>query len=113
MSTITWNTYSSDRSGSSWCVLFATEADYAAMGETLKQCLWETLHQTPWGKLKEDEQKYVMSSTEDVVMKDVQDEDEEEEEEEEEVLDELEVDKGQSLIIFWATLILTSSYRIR
>jgi hypothetical protein len=72
---------------------FATEAEYAEMSGVLKQCLWESLHQTPWGKMKEDEQKYVMSSTEDVVMKDVQNEDEEQEEEE--VLDELEVDKGR------------------
>ncbi|KAF7775973.1 hypothetical protein Agabi119p4_4366 [Agaricus bisporus var. burnettii] len=91
MSTFTWNTYGSDRTGSSWCLQFASEAEYAEMSEALKRCIYETLHQTPWGKLKEDEQRYVMSSTEDVVMKDVQDEDEEDEEDE--VLDELEVDK--------------------
>lgn len=110
MSTFTWNTYGSDRTGSSWCLQFASEAEYAEMSEALKRCIYETLHQTPWGKLKEDEQRYVMSSTEDVVMKDVQDEDEEDEEDE--VLDELEVDKGQSLITLLVNSILMFFGRI-
>jgi pantothenate kinase len=61
------------------------------MCELFVRCLWEALHQTPWEKIKEDEQRYVMSSNEDVEMKDVSEEDEEDE-----VLNELEVDKGMS-----------------
>ncbi|KAF9453087.1 VID27-domain-containing protein [Macrolepiota fuliginosa MF-IS2] len=88
MLSITWNNLNSDGSGSSWCLRFATEEDYSAMAGLFVQCLWETLHQVPWNKIKEDEQRYVMSSTEDVEMADVTEDDEEEE-----VLDELEVDK--------------------
>lgn len=91
MLSITWNHLNADGSGNSWCLRFATAEDYAEMSEVFVRCLWETLHQVSWEKIKEDEQRYVMSSTEDVEMKDVSDE----ENEEDEVLSELEVDKGE------------------
>lgn len=91
MLSITWNMLNADNTGgTSWCFRFASEEDYTVMAEMFVRCLWETLHQTPWEKIKQDEQRYVMSSNEDVEMKDVSDE----EDEEGEVLEELEVDKG-------------------
>jgi hypothetical protein len=91
MSSITWNHMSADGQWNSWCLRFSPE-DYPEICDMFVRCLWETLHQIPWAKIKEDEQRYVMSSNEDVEMKDASDE----EDEEEEVLDELEVDKGMS-----------------
>lgn len=89
MTSITWNHLSSDGQWNSWCLRFASPEDFAEMCNTFVRCSWEALHRTPWTKIKEDEQRYIMSSTEDVEMKDVSEEDEEDE-----VLDELGVDKG-------------------
>lgn len=105
MLSITWNHMSANGSWSSWCLRFASPEDYTEMCDMFVKCWWETLHQTPWTKIKEDEQRYVMSSTEDVEMKDVADE----EDEEEEVLDELEVDKGVPDAYFETRLVLTTS----
>ncbi|KAF5363817.1 hypothetical protein D9756_000435 [Leucocoprinus leucothites] len=88
MSSITWNHLSSDGQWNGWCLRFATPEDYSEMSNTFIKCMWETLHQVPFEKMKEDEQRYVISSNEDVEMKDVSEEDEEDE-----VADELEVDK--------------------
>ena len=89
MSSITWNNQSMNGQWNGWCLRFASSEDYSEMCDMFIKCMWETLHQMPWGKIKEDEQRYVMSSNEDVDMKDVTEEDEEEE-----VIDDLEVDKG-------------------
>ncbi|KXN89646.1 Vacuolar import and degradation protein 27, partial [Leucoagaricus sp. SymC.cos] len=89
MWSITWNHAGADGVWAGWCLRFANQEDYGEMSAMFVRCQWETLHQVPWEKMKEDEQRYVMSSNEDVEMKDVSDE----ETEEEEVLDELEVDK--------------------
>ncbi|KAL9712921.1 Vacuolar import and degradation protein 27 [Leucoagaricus gongylophorus] len=88
MSSITWNNQSMNGQWNGWCLRFASSEDYSEMCDMFIKCMWETLHQMPWGRIKEDEQRYVMSSNEDVDMKDVTEEDEEEE-----VIDDLEVDK--------------------
>ncbi|TFK55935.1 VID27 cytoplasmic protein [Heliocybe sulcata] len=90
---LTWNAVSDNGDQSSWCFRFMSEQAYEAFQEVYTRALWETLHHVPWGKIKADEQAYVMSSTyeEDVEMKDVENEDSDEEE----VLDELE-EKSES-----------------
>ncbi|KAJ3559138.1 hypothetical protein NP233_g11340 [Leucocoprinus birnbaumii] len=88
MLSITWNHAGADGVWDGWCLRFASEEDYSEMCNAFIKCMWETLHQVPFGKMKEDEQRYVMSSSEDVEMKDVSEEDEEDE-----VADELEIDK--------------------
>jgi len=90
MSSITWNNQSTNGQWNGWCLRFASSEDYSEMCEMFIKSMWETLHQMPWGKMKEDERKYVMSSNEDVEMKDVSEEDEEAE-----VMDDLEVGKGK------------------
>ena len=90
MSSITWNNQSTNGQWSGWCLRFASSEDYSEMCDMFIKCMWETLHQMPWGKMKEDEQRYVRSSNEDVEMKDVSEEDEEAE-----VMDDLEVGKGR------------------
>ncbi|KAL0070704.1 Vacuolar import and degradation protein 27 [Marasmius tenuissimus] len=86
MNSVTWNFVQEDRVDG-WLFRFPSEEVYAQFLDVFTQCAWESLHQIPWNKLKEDEKNYIRSSTnEDVVMKDV-DEDEEDEEEVESELD--------------------------
>ncbi|KAF8913955.1 VID27 cytoplasmic protein-domain-containing protein [Gymnopilus junonius] len=81
MFSLTWNFLGSDNTQDSWLLRFNTEEDFANSMQIFTQCLWQFLHQTPWGRAKPDEQQYVLSAyDEDVVMKDVEDEDEDEDE---------------------------------
>ncbi|KAF7352740.1 hypothetical protein MVEN_01240200 [Mycena venus] len=90
MRSLTWNHLSDDQVVTSWVLRFGGEVeDYEAFLQTFTQALWETLYQTAWGKIKPDEQNYIMSANDDVEMQDVSDE----EEEEEEIQSELGVDE--------------------
>ncbi|EEB90830.1 hypothetical protein MPER_10915, partial [Moniliophthora perniciosa FA553] len=85
MHSFTWNFVKEDETADSWLFRFPAEEVHANFMQIFTRCAWESLHQAPWDKLKEDERNYVLSSaSEDVEMKDVEDE-----EDEEEVLEEL------------------------
>ncbi|KAG5649004.1 hypothetical protein DXG03_000353 [Asterophora parasitica] len=90
MLSLTWNHQGDDGVQDSWLFRF-NEEDFGEVVQKFTECLWETLHQTPWSKLKADEQKYAMDANEDVEMLDVNDEDEEDE-----VESELDPDEGMS-----------------
>ncbi|TFK43475.1 VID27 cytoplasmic protein-domain-containing protein [Crucibulum laeve] len=80
LTSLTWNHLSEDGIPSSWLLRFATEEDFAKVIEAFSRSLWQTLHQTDWSKAKPEEQRYVLSSTEDVEMRDVSDDEEDEDE---------------------------------
>ncbi|KAJ6485112.1 VID27 cytoplasmic protein-domain-containing protein [Mycena vitilis] len=88
MRSLTWNHLSDDQVMTSWVLRFDAAEDYEAFLQTFTQVLWETLYQTAWGKMKTEEQNYIMSANDDVEMHDVS-----EEEEEEEIQSELGVDE--------------------
>jgi len=52
MRSLTWNYMGENNSQSSWLFRFAEEQDFASAVQVFTQCLWETLHQIPWGKAK-------------------------------------------------------------
>ncbi|KAJ6539403.1 VID27 cytoplasmic protein [Mycena capillaripes] len=90
MRSLTWNHFSDDKATTSWVLRFNEAEDYEAFLQNFTQALWETLYQTAWGKIKPDEQNYIMSANDDVEMQDVSDEEEEEEQVQSELgLDEL------------------------
>lgn len=101
MRSLTWNHMGENNSQSSWLFRFAEEQDFSSAVQIFTQCLWETLHQIPWGKAKAEEQNYVLSANEDVEMADVEDEEEEEEQiatdldPEEEASDESDVEEDE------------------
>ncbi|RXW24724.1 hypothetical protein EST38_g1161 [Candolleomyces aberdarensis] len=82
MKTLTWNYVSAGNHQSSWLFMFESQDDYQTFVQAFNTCLYESLHQTPWTKVKPEDQDYVMRSIndEDVEMRDVQDEDEDEDE---------------------------------
>ncbi|KAL0574680.1 Vacuolar import and degradation protein 27, partial [Marasmius crinis-equi] len=89
MNSVTWNFVQEDKVDG-WLFRFPSEEVYAKFMEVFTQCAWESLHQAPWDKLKEEDRNYVRSSNnEDVEMKDI-----EEEEEEDEVESELDPDQS-------------------
>ncbi|KAF9009012.1 VID27 cytoplasmic protein-domain-containing protein [Cyathus striatus] len=92
INSLTWNHLADDGSQSSWLLRFANNKDFGSILQIFTQCLWQTLHQTEWGKAKPEEQRYVLSSAEDVEMKDVSDD----EDDEEEVISELDPDEEAS-----------------
>jgi len=93
MLSLTWNHLGDDdNSQSSWLFRFHSEDNFGSALQTFTQCLWESLHQTPWGKIKPDEQNYVIRSNEDVEMMDV----ENEAADEDEVASELDPDEESS-----------------
>ncbi|KAJ7228629.1 VID27 cytoplasmic protein-domain-containing protein [Mycena pura] len=92
MRSLTWNHLGDTGLMTSWVLRFRSTEDYEVVLQTFTQTLWETLYQMAWGKIKPDEQNYIMSGTEDVVMQDVSDE----EVEEEEIQSELEPDASDS-----------------
>ncbi|KAF9247278.1 VID27 cytoplasmic protein-domain-containing protein [Melanogaster broomeanus] len=92
MHSLTWNYYVEGTYGS-WALQFTTQEAYDNFKAAFARASWETLHRTPWAKIKLDDQVYVMNSTtEDVEMRDAEDE----EEDEEEVLSELDPDEEPS-----------------
>ncbi|GLB33876.1 putative VID27-domain-containing protein [Lyophyllum shimeji] len=84
MHSLTWNHQGDDGSQNSWLFRFAEE-HFGDFLQKFSECLWETLHQMPWSKLKVDEQNYAISANEDVEMLDVEDDEDEEEEVESEL----------------------------
>ncbi|TFK75851.1 VID27-domain-containing protein [Pluteus cervinus] len=92
MLSLTWNYIQADGSGQSWLFRFLEEDTFGAFLQMFTQCLWESLHQSPWGKAKADEQNYAISANEDVEMLDVENEDDDEDE----VLSELDPDAEAS-----------------
>ena len=52
MLSLTWNHLGDDNSQSSWLFRFHSEENFGNALQTFTQCLWESLHQTPWGKIK-------------------------------------------------------------
>ncbi|KAJ6515828.1 VID27 cytoplasmic protein-domain-containing protein [Mycena sanguinolenta] len=89
MRSLTWNHFNDDQDMNSWVLRFSGGIeDYEAFLQTFTQALWETLYQTAWGKMKVDEQSYVMSASEDVEMPDAS-----EEEDEDEIQSELDADE--------------------
>ena len=52
MLSLTWNHLGDDNSQSSWLFRFNSEENFGNALETFTQCLWESLHQSPWGKIK-------------------------------------------------------------
>ncbi|KAG6811313.1 hypothetical protein H0H92_008025 [Tricholoma furcatifolium] len=92
MHSLTWNYQDDNGSQSSWLFRFNNEESMADFLQKFTQCLWETLHQLPWSKLKPEEQSYAVSANEDVEMLDV----ENEEDDEEEVLSELDPEEEAS-----------------
>ncbi|EPQ59431.1 VID27-domain-containing protein [Gloeophyllum trabeum ATCC 11539] len=84
VNSLTWNAVSESGAQSSYCFRFLTVDAYERFSAAFTRALWESLHQFSWDKMKADEQSYVLSSnTEDVEMKDVDEEDEEDEVEDE------------------------------
>ena len=53
MLSLTWN-YMGDEGegGSSWLLRFSDVEEYKKVVEVFTKCLWETLHQVSWGKIK-------------------------------------------------------------
>ncbi|KAF7301722.1 hypothetical protein MIND_00737800 [Mycena indigotica] len=87
MRSLTWNHRGDDQNMTSWVLRFRSLEDFEVVQPIFTQALWEMLYQTAWGKMKPDEQNYVLSSnTEDVEMADVSDEEEEEEQIESELV---------------------------
>ncbi|KAJ3736290.1 VID27 cytoplasmic protein-domain-containing protein [Lentinula guzmanii] len=90
MRSVTWNHVEEGQDVTSWLFAFPSEEEYSKFCTIYLQCGWETLNQIPFDKIKEEDKKYVLSSTnEDVEMQDIEDE----EEDEEEVLSELDPDE--------------------
>ncbi|EGO01947.1 hypothetical protein SERLA73DRAFT_166460 [Serpula lacrymans var. lacrymans S7.3] len=78
---LTWNHVLDNGTVSSWVIRFYEKESYEAFQQAFTISVWESLHKVPWGKIKADEQAYVMSSNnEDVEMRDVENEEEDEEE---------------------------------
>ncbi|KAJ7047309.1 VID27 cytoplasmic protein-domain-containing protein [Mycena alexandri] len=79
MRSFTWNHLGEDQVMTSWVLRFTgAPEDYDAFLQAFTQVLWETLYQTAWGKIKTDEQNYILSANDDVEMPDVSDEEDEE-----------------------------------
>jgi hypothetical protein len=54
MLSLTWN-HMGEEGGSqpsSWLLRFSNVEEYKKVVEVFTRCLWETLHQVPWGKIK-------------------------------------------------------------
>jgi hypothetical protein len=49
---ITWNHISADGDVNSWVIRFKTKESYDEFVQAFTQAQWQTLHQTPWGKIK-------------------------------------------------------------
>lgn len=52
MLSLTWNHLGDNGSQSSWLFRFATEQDFAQLKQVFTQTLWQSLHETLWGKAK-------------------------------------------------------------
>jgi hypothetical protein len=91
MNSFTWN-YPDEQGGiNSFCIRFEDDQALMRFVNAFARAGWETLHQSSFGKVKEDEAAYVMSSnTEDVEMADPEDD----EDDEADVLHELDPENG-------------------
>ncbi|KAF8655245.1 hypothetical protein AX16_003149 [Volvariella volvacea WC 439] len=79
MFSLTWNYFDEIGRPQSALFRFTSQESFSAFLQAFTQALWETLNEVSWSKAKPDEQNYVMSSTEDVEMQDIEDEEEDEE----------------------------------
>lgn len=52
MKTLTWNYVSAANHQSSWLFMFDSEEDYQAFIQAFNSCLYESLNQTPWARVK-------------------------------------------------------------
>ena len=52
MLSLTWNHLGDNNSQSSWLFRFHSEENFGNALQIFTQCLWESLHETPWGKIK-------------------------------------------------------------
>lgn len=112
MLTLTWNHLGENNSQHSWLLRFPDAESYNSMLQAFTPALWETLHQTPWSKMKvtfafifvvshssfpvqADEQRYVVSANDDIEMLDAEDD----EEDEDEVQSELDPEEGSCSVL--------------
>lgn len=49
---LTWNNLGDDGAQTSWLIRCPTAEDYDYFNEIFTKCLWESLYQSPWGKIK-------------------------------------------------------------
>ncbi|KZO94837.1 VID27 cytoplasmic protein [Calocera viscosa TUFC12733] len=93
----TWNNHTS-LGMETWCLKFDEAGAYQRFQDRMNICVWETLNEMRWGRIKEEEQAYAVSSwqDEDIEMEDAEVEDEleqervkQEDEEDEEDVDEV------------------------
>lgn len=69
-----WNYFTESRDCYSWLLRFYKREDYEAFQLGFSRCMWETLHEESWGKIKSDEQKYMLQAyEEDVEMTNAED----------------------------------------
>ncbi|KDN51969.1 VID27-domain-containing protein [Tilletiaria anomala UBC 951] len=75
-----WNYFTEgpSRDCYSWLLRFYKREDYESFQSGFSRCLWETLNEESWGKMKENEKKYLLQAyEEDVEMTPVEQEEEE------------------------------------
>ncbi|KAH8830526.1 VID27 cytoplasmic protein-domain-containing protein [Flagelloscypha sp. PMI_526] len=87
LNTLTWNHQGADGAQRSWLLMFPSRDSFEEIHQTFSRSLWETLHQTPFTKLKPVEQTYVFTSAHDGDYE--MGEPEDENEDEDQVMDEL------------------------
>ncbi|KZT62085.1 VID27 cytoplasmic protein [Calocera cornea HHB12733] len=77
----TWNNFTQTGT-ETWCLKFEEAGGYQRFQDRMNICVWETLNQMKWGKIKEDDQAYAISSWQDgdIEMEDAEAEDELEQE---------------------------------
>ncbi|KAG6816936.1 hypothetical protein H0H87_001638 [Tephrocybe sp. NHM501043] len=94
MHSLTWNYKADESDEGSWAgwLFHFKEDQFSAILQKFTECIWETLHQVSWAKIKAEEQNYAISANEDVEMLDV----ENDEDDEEEVISELDPDEEAS-----------------
>lgn len=52
LSSFTWNHVGEEGEVNSWLVRFASSKEYENFVQSFTEALWQTLHQTPWAKIK-------------------------------------------------------------
>ncbi len=59
-----WNYFSEARECYSWLLRFYRREEYEAFQLGFSRCMWETLNEEKWGKMKADEQRYLQQAYE-------------------------------------------------
>jgi hypothetical protein len=60
-----WCYYDDERKVWSWSIRFNDATNESAFREMFGQCMWETLNESSWAKVKQDEQKYILDAYKD------------------------------------------------